>query len=770
MKLMRLCLLLSLSVLNVEAVIRTRGDLAGPSGSWISKGTPLEIFGISVDANNLNEGYDCLDRACRMSVTNALGIKDAGVVQLLDRAESIFSNAVSTLRFEPAARVGWASVIAARGNKDKALACVDAGLVKYPANAHLLNCRGWLLMKSGRLEEAIASYRKALSGVPATPLPYLGLAEALNRTWRYEEAVTLCKEAFQRWPDDERIADIYLKSLTNFERFDEAKTLCKSLMNGHPQWARLFYRRGQLLVAVGDVKEAIPDFEAYAKLNPLSCDAFLEMGYAWSILSDYQRAHDCYQAGLQVHPQCPHTLWGIGRCYLQQGEVDKAVDVLKIAYSLIPTDEWIASAMASAFLAKGDAAAALGICTNAIAGQPWAWNLSFKASECLIRLGRREDALRFAEMGIAAAKHDSGAWSLYGYTVYSYGMYDKAAEAYGEAARLNPHELSYVLYQASSLARCNRVEQLVDVCRAAQLRFPNNIELKIILGQGLEQLGRYQEAIDCYNAITISKPATDRDRFWIESAWGGLGNICLVQRHYVQARDAFATADRLGGTNVQWTVGEVRAETLVDFESAKRKMSAARVRYGDSPLLLKEWANMALREPQAKEREAVLDVVLSKAPGDADVRFVSGCLAISLGRVSQAVTHWEEAVRLNPNMSAPYNEIGKAMAQMGESPQRVIPWFKKAVELAPSVSESRSNLGYAYYSGGAYTNAVCELEKAVALDPSMGLAWYNLALVHFALGQYEEASNAVSKANQAGFKGDAAFIRRLDSLQKKISK
>ena len=283
-------------------------------------------------------------------------------------------------------------------------------------------------------------------------------------------------------------------------------------------------------------------------------------------------------------------------------------------------------------------------------------------------------------------------------------------------------------------------------------------------------IGRHQEAVECYNAIILLKPVTDRDRFWIENAWGGLGNICLLQRHYGQARDAFAMAARLGATNIQWAVGEVRAETLVDFESAKRKLSEARVRYGDSPLLLKEWANMALREPQAKEREAVLDAVLSKAPGDADVRFVSGCLAMSLGRVSQAVTNWEEAVRLNPNMAAPYGEIGKAKAQMGESPQRVIPWFKKAAELAPDLAEARSNLGYAYYSGGSYTNAVCELEKAVALDPSMGLGWYNLALVHCALGQYKEAVKEVSKADQAGYKVDATFIRHLDSLQKNLAK
>jgi len=770
MKRMRLGLLFVLSVLSADAVINTEDDAAGPNVSWITTGALRDVFEVSANANKLKEGYECLNRACRIAVSAELGMKDAGVVRLLDRAESSFSNVVSTVEFEPDARVGLASVIAARGDIDKALACVDEGLVKYPANSPLLCCRGWLLIKKLRFEESITLYRKALLIVPATPLPYQGLADALNQTRRYDEAVTVCQEAFKRWPDNERIADFYLKSLLNAKRFDEAKTLCKSLMECHPQWARLFYRRGQLLVDIGEAAKAIPDFEAYAKRSPLSCDAFIEMGNAWSMLKDYQRAHDCYQTGLQVHPKCPHTLWSMGTCYLQQGKVDKAVEVLKIAYSSIPKDEWIADAMASAYLAQGDAAAAFGVCTNALAGQPWAWNLSFKACDCLSRLGRREDALRYAEKGIVASPQVSEAWSLYGYTLFRYSIFDKAAEAYGKAAHLNPHEMSYVWYQTSSLSRCGHVEQVLEVCRAANSRFPNSIELSIIMGQGLEQLGRYQEAVDCYKAITRATPLTDRDRLWIENAWGGIGNVCLLQRDYAQARDAFAAAARLGVTNVQWAVGEVRAETLVDFESAKRKLSEARVRYGNTPLLLKEWANMALREPQAKEREAVLDAVLSKAPGDADVRFVSGCLTMSLGRVSQAVTHWEEAVRLNPNMAAPYGEIGKAKAQMGESPQRVIPWFKKAVELAPNLAVARCNLGYAYYSAGSYTNSVCELEKAVALDPSLGLGWYNLALVHCALGQYKEAFREVSKANQAGYKGDATFIRRLDDLQKNLAK
>ena len=226
----------------------------------------------------------------------------------------------------------------------------------------------------------------------------------------------------------------------------------------------------------------------------------------------------------------------------------------------------------------------------------------------------------------------------------------------------------------------------------------------------------------------------------------------------------------MDATNTVWFAGEIWSAAMFDRTDAYRLLKEGLIRFPGNCELLVLWGRLAMQEQDPRERESACVALESKKPKNAEICFWSGCLASSLGRTQQALTNWLESARLNPNWAAPYGEIGRAKARMGDSPQVATTWFEKAVELEPNIAVARSDLGYAYYLAGEHANAVRELEKAVVLDPSSGLAWYNLALTHHALGLYKKAFEEAIKAQQCGYKGDASFLRRLEDLQKSLTK
>jgi len=751
MKKMGAALLLSLASMGAEAVVHER-DNDGRIGNWLGMTEEGISLGTSRQTRSLKEGFYCIEQAHEISATNSLGKKSESATQLLNRAEAVFVKMVDSVEVEPFARVGLAFVYAERGEGAKALACAEEGLSKHPDNVPLLCCRGRLLRLAGRVEDAIATFRKASSSTPSTKDAWLQLADTLLLAVRREEALLVCQEARKRWPDDEMTADQTLKTLLTAERFDEGLALCQSLINAHPQWMKLLYRRGQSFIGTGDAERALADFDAFLKKNPSSCEAYNEMGRAWSKLGNYENAHKCYRAGLRVHPLCTANLNNEGACYLAQKDYGKAAELLEQAHAINPFDARITSTLASAYLGKADPQAAFAVCTNAIAAMPWAWTMHFKACECLGVLGRREDALSYAEKGIAVAQNVAEAWYMYGNTQFKHGLMDKAFKAYVEAERLNPQDWRYAYYQAVIALHQKKVEEGVDLCKMALFRFPNNFDLLMLIVRGLEQMGRYPEALDYCARISALTPRTDYERVSLDLAKSKLEQ---ARRRELRGKGVDATnslpAAAYGGVGNTMDLGALKRLTANQLESD-----------GHNPRVLTTWGFLAFKGFAAKEREDALELLLARGADHAGVRFWSGCLAMSLGRTAQAVTNWNEAIRLDPKMGGAYRELGKIQAQVNKNPQGALDLMKRAVDLEPEDVQSRSDLGYTYFLCGMPTNALKELEFAVSLDPSIGITWYNLGLVRIALNQTEEAAAAMQKASQAGYRVNPKLLQALE--------
>lgn len=119
------------------------------------------------------------------------------------------------------------------------------------------------------------------------------------------------------------------------------------------------------------------------------------------------------------------------------------------------------------------------------------------------------------------------------------------------------------------------------------------------------------------------------------------------------------------------------------------------------------------------------------------------------GAMDQAVSYFDKAIALNPKYHLAWNARGLALIMKGDLPGATRS-FQKCLEIDPTFSEARNNLGSVYESQGLATLAEEEYKKALVDEsyPTKELPYYNLARMSYALGKFDDALSYVQKSTQ----------------------
>jgi tetratricopeptide (TPR) repeat protein len=97
------------------------------------------------------------------------------------------------------------------------------------------------------------------------------------------------------------------------------------------------------------------------------------------------------------------------------------------------------------------------------------------------------------------------------------------------------------------------------------------------------------------------------------------------------------------------------------------------------------------------------------------------------GRLSEAVTQYEEAVRLRPGYAEAHSNLGNALDSLGLT-REAITEYEEAVRLDPALAEAHCNLGRVLQTvPGRLDDAIVQFEEALRLRP-------DYAEAHFGMG------------------------------------
>jgi tetratricopeptide (TPR) repeat protein len=138
------------------------------------------------------------------------------------------------------------------------------------------------------------------------------------------------------------------------------------------------------------------------------------------------------------------------------------------------------------------------------------------------------------------------------------------------------------------------------------------------------------------------------------------------------------------------------------------------------------------------DSETLWQDTVTKNPGAWIAQNNLGVVLVQLGRASEAIGHYDQALRLKPDFAEAYDNRGVALAQLDKT-EEAIGQYEQALQLDPHFSEAHYNLGIALSQTGRLLEAVEHYERALQAKPDYPKAHNNLGVVLAQTGQTEQA-------------------------------
>jgi superkiller protein 3 len=165
------------------------------------------------------------------------GLKSESPVESMDLAEEMAQKAIGLDNSLPGAHCLLALIYLSKRHFKEALVKAEQAFALDPSAADTIVILGWVLSWSGRPEEGIALYKKALRINPF-PQNYviIRLGEALIQTGRYDEAIEYTDE----WIDLYPVWGLHLNLAIAYSlsgREDDAKTQVAKILEFDPKFS-----------------------------------------------------------------------------------------------------------------------------------------------------------------------------------------------------------------------------------------------------------------------------------------------------------------------------------------------------------------------------------------------------------------------------------------------------------------------------------------------------------------------------------------------------
>ena len=141
---------------------------------------------------------------------------------------------------------------------------------------------------------------------------------------------------------------------------------------------------------------------------------------------------------------------------------------------------------------------------------------------------------------------------------------------------------------------------------------------------------------------------------------------------------------------------------------------------------------------KVSEAIAHYEQALRIEPDDAEAHNNLGLVLQGSGKVSEAIAHYKQALRINPDFADAHNDLGTALAQTGKI-KEAIEHYEQTLRIDPDYAEAHNNLGFVLQGLGKVSEAVAHYKQALRINPDFAEAHYNLGVALVQLGRLQEA-------------------------------
>ena len=437
-----------------------------------------------------------------------------------------------------------AGILASAGKPDRALRLLDLAIERNPGHGDAYFPKAIILVNQKRLAEAEQAAKQGLKVSPDSPIGHYYLGRIFLESGKQEEALASFDRAIAV---NAAFEPAYLAQASLYETRQEREkaiaVLKRYLERVNPNNKDIRQHLIQLYVNTKDYTGGLAELDKMLAEEPGDLDAQLRMALIYGEKRDFPRAIELLQGVLKARPAELKVRDYLGYLYEENKEFPKAVEAYQFNIQLDPS-------YAESHMHLGVLQYRLKTYPAAITHLTEATRINPKQPEPFIVLGlahlqaeQFEKALSTFEEGIRYHQKNADLHFNLGTAYDKLNRFDDVVKAMETALALDPHHADALNYLGYSYAeRGIKVEQALTLTKQAVALKPDNGYYVDSLGWAFYKAGQVNEAL---TEIKRAVALVGDDPVIYEH----LGEIYLKQQKLSEAKEAWLHSLELDPSN-----------------------------------------------------------------------------------------------------------------------------------------------------------------------------------------------------------------------------
>ena len=337
------------------------------------------------------------------------------------------------------------------------------------------------IANKGKIDEAQKLYLMVLEASPEN-------MEAKN------ELSALKHLKAQQEPPQEKIHSVI--SLFNNNQIQEALDDVKTLINGYPNSALLYNVRASCCKAIGQLDEAVKDYEKALVLKPDYPEAQYNLGITLRELGQIDNAIKSYKQALSIKPDYFGAHNNLGNIFLELGQLDAAADHFEWAVAYKPDYAEAYNNLGVVNRERDQVYEAIQNFEKAIDIKPDYFQAHSNLGNSLQLINEMDTAVKCYEKALTINPEYALAYVNIGLIHQEKGQIDDAIKQYEKALTINPnHVLAY--YNLCDIKQYTmsetQITQMQSLLSTSNLSQSERIHLCFALAKVYENLENQDE-------------------------------------------------------------------------------------------------------------------------------------------------------------------------------------------------------------------------------------------------------------------------------------
>ncbi len=362
------------------------------------------------------------------------------------------------------------------------------------ANSH--NNRGMLLLKQGKLDEAIAEFRIAIDSSEDFAIAYINIARANLRKGDLEAAVASLDAYLKRRPRSKDAENLLGNVRMEQGRLDEAEAHFRKALRYEPNYTEARNSLGLLYDRVGKTEEALAEFSRAVEIDHDYAEPHNNIGLIHKRAGRLDEAIDRFKRAIRADAEFAGSYSNLALVYEERGEFAAAEDQFRKALRRDRNNAVVRANFGGLLYVLGRSEEARRELERAIAIDPGHATAHNNLGAVFGRLGRGDDEIASYREAVRLDSDYADAHHNLGLALLKRGQVEAGESELRRTLDLNETYVSAYLTLAGSCLGRDAPEEAVDVLTRGARAVAGDSTLHALLAEALLRIDRETDAIE----------------------------------------------------------------------------------------------------------------------------------------------------------------------------------------------------------------------------------------------------------------------------------